>query len=206
MCILFFKIQSNAEGYLKREGFSMQEDLTGMRFGRLLVLKSLSDNGSNWLCRCDCGNEITCAKHTLVSGHKKSCGCLKNAPYAKDITGMRSGKLTAIEITDVKRRNTFLWRCKCDCGKEILMEPYKIRNGIAKSCGCTRGEKQLKDIKGQRFGKLTAIERLNEKRGSTYYWLCQCDCGNTSKVTTNGLLVGKIKSCGCAKSAAVKKQ
>jgi len=33
------------------------------------------------------------------------------------------------------------------------------------------------DLTGQKFGKLTAIERLPSRNGKTY-WLCKCECGN----------------------------
>ena len=53
------------------------------------------------------------------------------------------------------------------------------------------------DIKGRRFGRLTAVERLPEKSGSCYVWRCMCDCGNEINVRTSALLNGNTKSCGC---------
>lgn len=62
---------------------------------------------------------------------------------------------------------------------------------------------KLKDLKGQRFGKLTAISyqglvpsgaRLRGK------WLCRCDCGNTVSVIAANLRKGNSKSCGCSRS------
>ena len=113
----------------------------------------------------------------LPPGHNKSRGCARRLRSAEDITGMRSGKLVALEPTDVKRRGTYLWRCQCDCGKELLVEAYKIRSQRVKSCGCSRRGKNTKDLTGKRFGKLVALRRLDEKIGSSYAWLCQCDCG-----------------------------
>ena len=55
-----------------------------------------------------------------------------------------------------------------------------------------------------RFGRLTALERLEEKIGSNYAWRCRCDCGKETKVSTNALLKGGTKSCGCGKIDAVK--
>ena len=55
-------------------------DLTGQRFGRLLVLSAEppgADRRIRWRCRCDCGNEtIVNSSHHLTSGNTKSCGCL----------------------------------------------------------------------------------------------------------------------------------
>lgn len=55
----------------------------------------------------------------------------------------------------------------------------------------------MKDLYGQRFGKLTAIRKTDEKVGSKYYWLCQCDCGELTKATSNNLRSGGVRSCGC---------
>ena len=62
-------------------------DLTGKRFGRLVVVKR---NGSQhehalWLCVCDCGNKSVASSNDLRRGNTKSCGCLRN-----EITATRS--------------------------------------------------------------------------------------------------------------------
>lgn len=81
---------------------------------------------------------------------------------------------------------------------------HKIRNGIIQSCGCQRHVKLIKNLTGMKFGKLTALERLDEKIGSSYAWRCVCDCGKETKVSANALLKGGTKSCGCGKIEAVK--
>lgn len=56
-------------------------DLTGERFGRLVVLSragSSSGGAAKWLCRCDCGNHAVVYGSSLVRGNSKSCSCLKN--------------------------------------------------------------------------------------------------------------------------------
>lgn len=58
----------------------------------------------------------------------------------------------------------------------------------------------IKDITGQRFGKLTAIERTDKKRGSSYIWRCKCDCGNEIDVVLTNLTLGRTTSCGCTRS------
>lgn len=55
-------------------------DLTGKRFGRLLVV-SRSENKSGtvaWKCKCDCGNETVVRSDCLRIGKIQSCGCLRN--------------------------------------------------------------------------------------------------------------------------------
>lgn len=53
-------------------------DLTGQRFGRLLVVKRAENIGKQtaWLCMCDCGNETIVASWNLKTGNTSSCGCL----------------------------------------------------------------------------------------------------------------------------------
>lgn len=59
-------------------------DLTGMRFGRLLVLggrrivkEKSGHTHSVWKCKCDCGNIVEERLTTLRSGKVFSCGCYK---------------------------------------------------------------------------------------------------------------------------------
>ena len=57
-------------------------DLTGQRFGRLVVV-GRADPPSNkrgcamWHCRCDCGNEKDINSFYLRNGDTRSCGCLQ---------------------------------------------------------------------------------------------------------------------------------
>lgn len=57
------------------------------------------------------------------------------------------------------------------------------------------------NLEGQRFGRLTVIEKaedyISPKGHHNTQWLCQCDCGNKTVVTTNRLRSGETKSCGC---------
>lgn len=52
-------------------------DLTGMRFGRLEVIRRCGEHkdGVWWLCRCDCGNIKEIRSQSLRNGVTKSCGC-----------------------------------------------------------------------------------------------------------------------------------
>lgn len=55
-------------------------DLTGKKFTRLYVTErsrsSSKGRGIEWLCKCDCGNEIWARADRLKSGDLKSCSCL----------------------------------------------------------------------------------------------------------------------------------
>lgn len=53
--------------------------LTGQRFGRLIVLKCKHVNTYGnyvWLCKCDCGKVLSVTSGSLTNGHTQSCGCL----------------------------------------------------------------------------------------------------------------------------------
>jgi hypothetical protein len=53
-------------------------DITGQRFGRLLVIQQTGKNADNrtlWQCRCDCGNHHIVNSGNLRQGSVKSCGC-----------------------------------------------------------------------------------------------------------------------------------
>ena len=61
---------------------SREKDLTGQRFGRLVVIEKagryVSPHGKTatiWLCQCDCGNTKEVITSELTTGHVKSCGC-----------------------------------------------------------------------------------------------------------------------------------
>ena len=56
-------------------------------------------------------------------------------PKALDLTNQKFGLLTAIERVPSKKGNTY-WKCKCDCGKETIVQTGHLRNGSIKSCGC----------------------------------------------------------------------
>lgn len=70
----------------------------GQRFGRLVITER-SDQRINghtaWICRCDCGNQVTCGCSRLTEGHTRSCGCLvTDTTTAKNKThGMRQHQL-----------------------------------------------------------------------------------------------------------------
>lgn len=57
------------------------------------------------------------------------------------------------------------------------------------------------DLTGQRFGRLTVIERaenyVSPKGRQAARWTCRCDCGGITTVVGGDLRYGKTKSCGC---------
>ena len=73
-------------------------DISGRRFGRLLVIKNVGkDKFGNykWLCKCDCGNEKIVTGNCLCSGMTSSCGCfrIENTIKAKTTHGLSKTRL-----------------------------------------------------------------------------------------------------------------
>lgn len=173
-------------------------DITGNRFGRLLVLgRSNHRNASGdvlWECKCDCGNIKLATSGNLRNGDAKSCGCLKYIDYQSFI-GNKYGRLTILSFTKNNKKVHVL----CDCGKKSLKVWSYIKSGHTKSCGCLSKEGRLgTDLSGQKFGRLLVIE-LYEKgtHGNPTLWKCICDCGNIKYCVTGALQHGGNTSCGC---------
>ena len=57
----------------------------------------------------------------------------------------------------------------------------------------------VKDMTGQRFERLTVIERAENTVSGQARWLCHCDCGRDTIVKGYELRAGTTKSCGCYK-------
>lgn len=73
------------------------QDLTGRRFGRLMVIGRADDTAGHtaWMCRCDCGAVKTVLACNLKSGASKSCGCYRNKKTGDQFRkhGMRNTRL-----------------------------------------------------------------------------------------------------------------
>jgi hypothetical protein len=118
-------------------------DRTGNRYGRLTVIRRTQNKGRRvaWLCKCDCGHEVSVHGEALQSGGTGSCGCM--ARGVKDEVGKRYGRLAVIGRAPANptRRQGAQWLCRCDCGKEIITRGSSLRSGASASCGCVSVEK-----------------------------------------------------------------
>lgn len=112
----------------------------------------------------------------------------------KDISGMRSGKLTAVKIAVAggSGKET-IWECVCDCGNTVNFKVSLITRQARLHCGCVS---QKMDLTGHRYGMLDVLyfDEINTDRTR---WICKCDCGETCSVALTELRAGKTKSCGC---------
>jgi len=58
----------------------------------------------------------------------------------------------------------------------------------------------VKDITGQKFGRLTAVRPTSERIDRRVVWECSCDCGGTIRLSSKRLLNKDNRSCGCRKN------
>lgn len=115
-----------------------------------------------------------------------------------DLAGIQLGHLTVLEATDHRSsQGSIIWRCRCDCGNEILLPSSSIRNSHIADCGCRRSKRYANaDITGQRFGRLTALYATDRRDNAGYkIWHCYCDCGNEIDVSYKALVYGNQQSC-----------
>lgn len=84
-------------------------DMIGNKYGRLLVLLEESGQAGEkkkYVCECECGNKVMVFKENLLSGHTRSCGCLKEEIIkagAHTIHGLSRTRLYRI-WKDMRRR------------------------------------------------------------------------------------------------------
>lgn len=93
------------------------------------------------------------------------------------------------------------WHCKCLlCNNEFDIFQQNLLNDNSKSCGCAKS----KSLIGQRFGKLVVTgedySKVDARGHRIKRWICKCDCGAVTKVVTQKLNSGRVRSCGCIKS------
>lgn len=125
-------------------------DLTGQRFGRLVVTGFSKKRGHNmlWHTRCDCGTCHDVSAGALVSGQTKSCGCYAREQASKrsliDLAGQQFGFLQVIERDASSKPKIPRWRCLCkNCGRETVVASGALRSGAQISCGCVKSKSEL---------------------------------------------------------------
>lgn len=185
-------------------------DLTGQKFGRLTVLgrapkpEGATSTSAFWYCICECGTKKVISGNVLRQGKAKSCGCLNKEIKDKDsLLGKVFGRLTVIDRASKPQGvigGDAYWVCRCECGKLVSVMGKSLKNGKTKSCGCYRHDKNVKDLIGQRFGRLLVISPAGLNKEGRQLWRCQCQCGNTYITNGRNLQNGSCQSCGCLSS------
>lgn len=109
-----------------------------------------------------------------------------------DLKGQQFGEITVLEkdIELSKEKKRVYWKCQCSCGRIKSIRGDGLKS--IKTCGECK-----KDLTGQRFGRLVALEKGKKDKASHQYWICKCDCGNIVEINSDNLRRGLTQSCGC---------
>ena len=89
------------------------KNLDNQRFGKLVVIRSIS--GGKKECQCDCGRLTNVFTNKLLSGHTRSCGCLQKEMSSK-INGLCKTRLHKIWES---------MHARCECKKHKSYKIYK---------------------------------------------------------------------------------
>lgn len=177
----------------------------GNKYGRLTLI-SLAERlpgGNKWLCSCDCGNQTTANVSAAKYGAIRSCGCLKTEILRGNRArrpGEKFNRMTLVSRVGVNKHGSTTWLCRCDCGVEKVTPSSPIVAGRIQSCGCLLKEAlstRTPYHAGQKYNRLTLIERAGRDGRGKILWRCKCDCGGEVIATGARVGFGKVKSCGC---------
>lgn len=78
-----------------------------------------------------------------------------------DLVGKRFGRLTVVSRIGMNEKRCVMWKCKCDCGKEIMLPTKHLRSQNVISCGCNRIEKSKDNL-----SKIPCSEKLGLINGT----------------------------------------
>lgn len=142
-------------------------DLTGQRYGRLMVLAPAENIGGRtaWLCRCDCGQETIVKTYHLRSGHTKSCGCQNGSGGLRTPLG-----LTYIDGTCVEMLRTRTVRCNNTSGVpgvDWLAKKQRWRATI-----CFKGKRRYLGSYEKFDDAVKARKRAEERLFDTFLYVC----------------------------------
>ena len=112
----------------------------GNVYGHLRIIDAApSINGkAAWLCQCECGQQKVYTGDGLRRHKYTSCGNCDikkkrmseiGKSNSKDITGLRSGRLVAVEKVGSTSYGGCLWKCQCDCGNSHEVETSNFLKG-----------------------------------------------------------------------------
>lgn len=79
------------------------EDLTGKRYGRLVVIgrDNRESRKTYFMCRCDCGNMKSVRADSLKAGLIRSCGCMKKEQDRTNLTANHSHKMSGTRLYQI---------------------------------------------------------------------------------------------------------
>lgn len=169
-------------------------DLTGQRFGKLVVIERAPNHYSPsgipvvmWKCLCDCQKDKENPEYVykrgteLRRGHGLSCGCdtkeKQSKAQRKNLINQKFGRLTVLEYVGTKMygkeklSSNALWKCICDCQLNKPDEEkeycYFTTNELVSGNSLSCGCYKIERLKEM----LHARKTLNEYRKQEGYYI-----------------------------------
>ena len=107
----------------------------------IVMIEKGGRNRPHAICECECGTIKPVWVINLINDRSKDCGCGRKAALretlTKSLVGQKFGKLTVVELLEESNKfNRRLYRCKCDCGNEVVIPSSSLTTGHTNSCGC----------------------------------------------------------------------
>jgi len=78
--------------------------------------------------------------------------------------------------------------------------------GILWERDCLDKEYKIKDLTGNKYGKLKVLKFSHTDKNQGRYWLCQCDCGNIKAINEKRMKSGMTRSCGCLHKEVIREK
>lgn len=130
--------KSTIRRYVKDMGLTRQPkvvDLTGKRYGKLVVLEldHVEKSRRYWKCQCECGNTTVVRESNLQHRITKSCGCLKKETKKHDEVTVQkikprhnNGGVFFLQAGEIKLKGNYESEKKCSKVKEYKLSPEEL--------------------------------------------------------------------------------
>ena len=116
-----------------------------------------------------------------------------------DLTGKKFTYLTPYEYIKGGK-----WKCKCDCGNEIIVDTRNLNSGHTQSCGCLQKQKaslNTVDMTGYENDGIKVLSKAESDKNGYAHWNCICKiCGKQFITAGSAIRQGVVNSCGCVHS------
>lgn len=133
-----------------------------------------------------------------------------------DLTGQTFDRLKVIgeaKRSELNHDSGTYWRCRCQCGNEVIVSGKNLRSKNTRSCGCLVRDHAREisagirdDMSGTSKDGLKIIERVDRPEGTPYgkymtscWYRCRCICGKEAVLASQYIRNVPSPSCGCRK-------
>ena len=167
-------------------------DITGHRFGRLVVQSRAVNSGHHlrWLCVCDCGQEKVVNSSHLKTGHTISCGCAASeATASRNVANAKHGMWRSSEFGIW---TAMIKRCHSKNSKRYL--DYGGR-GITVCEEWRASFKAFYDHIGQRPSAAHSIDRIRNDEGyapGNVRWATNIEQNNNKRTNVTAIIGGQV--------------